>query len=504
MKRIFAILLAAVMLLSLTACSKSKKIENGFEVEGKDAVELGTPDKTLDPQEVYNSLTYTEDMFHGSYRLLGGDEAEDRFAEEMDYIPVQMDDEEIMLSVLPYGFRNGPDTLSHWANRLEGYDCMEVHFMRKYANDYFGLDLVLCAYTVEGNTLTLVPFNSFSVNEETEEITYGFCDVEFTCEFSFAGRNLTLKAGDKSVTITTGLAGFEDTLSIVSGNSCRQPESPALDGIDEIFYYYDEDDNSSNFSVDSLDDEYVGNGRARFEDNGLVTITLPWERGTKTYQLVYIYCGFDGLILTDGETVYRYTADYFDRMKEEVQGNVAEEEIEKLDDLSESKMEELVEKKENLLQEFTEAFEAAGLNVSVNAQSGELALDASILFMSDSAELTDEGKDFLNRFLSVYTQIVFSEKYEGFVSKTVIEGHTALLANSTYESGLPLSTQRADAVKDYCLSGQTGVDTSALTASLEAVGLSNSYPIYDAQGNVDKAASRRVSFKFIIDLTQLG
>ena len=108
----------------------------------------------------------------------------------------------------------------------------------------------------------------------------------------------------------------------------------------------------------------------------------------------------------------------------------------------------------------------------------------------------------MNKFVDAYTSIIFSEKYEGFVSKTVVEGHTAPVSGSTYESGLPLSEERAENVKNYCVSAETGIDTSKLAANLEAVGYSNSRPVIDADGNIDRAASRRVSFRFIINLDQ--
>lgn len=171
-------------------------------------------------------------------------------------------------------------------------------------------------------------------------------------------------------------------------------------------------------------------------------------------------------------------------------------------ELEEEKVEEIVEKKDNLLNDLIAAFKAAGIKVNVDETTGELALDSSVLFGGDSAVLTSEGKTFLNKFVDVYTSIVFSDKYAGFVSKTMIEGHTAPVSGSTYESGLPLSEQRANNVKDYCVSSETGVDTSKLAANLEAIGLSNSKPVYDNSGKVDMAASRRVSFRFIINLEQ--
>ena len=109
---------------------------------------------------------------------------------------------------------------------------------------------------------------------------------------------------------------------------------------------------------------------------------------------------------------------------------------------------------------------------------------------------TADGKAFLDKFVEAYATIVFSDEYAGFVSKTMVEGHAAPVAGDTYESALPFSKKRADNVRAYCLS--LASDLSA--ASLEAIGYSNSRPITDKNGKVDMAASRRVSFRFIINL----
>ena len=45
-------------------------------------------------------------------------------------------------------------------------------------------------------------------------------------------------------------------------------------------------------------------------------------------------------------------------------------------------------------------------------------------------------------------------------------------------------------------------EESGMPMSLEAIGYSNSRPVYDADGNPDMPASRRVSFRFMINLEQ--
>ncbi|MBQ6823664.1 MAG: OmpA family protein [Clostridia bacterium] len=161
---------------------------------------------------------------------------------------------------------------------------------------------------------------------------------------------------------------------------------------------------------------------------------------------------------------------------------------------------EMEQKKSRLLGELTAAFKNAGITVAINEETGEMSMDSSVLFGGDSAVLSAEGKNFLNKFIDVYTRIAFNGEYAGFIAKTMVEGHTAPLAGSTYASGLPLSEERAKVVKDYCLSGETGVNVSSIAKALEDVGYSNSQPVYDGSGNVDLDASRRVSFRFMINI----
>lgn len=166
--------------------------------------------------------------------------------------------------------------------------------------------------------------------------------------------------------------------------------------------------------------------------------------------------------------------------------------------VSGAQLSDVTTKKENLLDDLIAAFEKEGIKVSIDKATGEMALDSSVLFGGDSAVLTADGKTFLNKFIKVYTSIAFSQKYEGFITKTIVEGHTAPVAGSTYASGLQLSEERAENVKAYCLSKDTGIDVSKISKTLEAVGYSNSKPIKNKNGEVDMAASRRVSFRFLV------
>ena len=168
--------------------------------------------------------------------------------------------------------------------------------------------------------------------------------------------------------------------------------------------------------------------------------------------------------------------------------------------VNEAQLKELMDKKDKLLSDLIASFEKEGITVTVNKETGELAMDSSVLFGGDSAELTADGKAFLDKFVKAYTSIAYSEEYDGFISKTFVEGHTAPTADATYASDMQLSVDRATNVKNYCVSTTDGAAVKRFVENLEAVGYSNSQPVYGADGNVDMAASRRVSFRFMLNI----
>lgn len=200
------------------------------------------------------------------------------------------------------------------------------------------------------------------------------------------------------------------------------------------------------------------------------------------------------VVLFDGNKVYYYNESITDR-----EARILESDGADTDSLDDNKLQEIAEKKSDLYDDLKAEFEANGISVNINRATGEIAMDSTVLFGGDSAELTAEGKAFLNKFIKAYTSIIYDEKYDGFISKTMVEGHIAPVSGTTYEGGMPLSEQRAKNVMDYCLSSETGVDTSKLASTMETVGYSQSKPVYDADGNVDIPASRRVSFRFVVN-----
>jgi chemotaxis protein MotB len=213
-------------------------------------------------------------------------------------------------------------------------------------------------------------------------------------------------------------------------------------------------------------------------------------------QFVYFYCWNDGIILSDGQNTYYYNDTYTDRYGNQLSGNLSYEDAQKLENMGTDKLEQIVKTKDELLGELVKAFSDAGISVTINPETGEVTMDAAVLFPVGEYAVSAEGQALMQRFIQVYTGVVFDEKYSGFISKIMVEGHTDSTGN--YDSNLTLSQNRANSVKALCL--EYGKDNAQLAQMLQAVGYSSDRLIFDASGKEDQAASRRVCFRFIINL----
>lgn len=165
-------------------------------------------------------------------------------------------------------------------------------------------------------------------------------------------------------------------------------------------------------------------------------------------------------------------------------------------------LEQMVGVKAQIVQQLSSALRKSGIDVSVDEQTGAIALPSQMLFTTNSATLSDGGRKYLRRFLPVYLDVLLSEDFRTYVAEIIIEGHTD--SNGTYLHNLQLSQERALSVANYVLGDSFMSDTLGLNASAKktllglvtASGRSFSAPVLDANGDEDQNASRRVEIKF--------
>lgn len=134
---------------------------------------------------------------------------------------------------------------------------------------------------------------------------------------------------------------------------------------------------------------------------------------------------------------------------------------------------------------------ANNVAVKVNEETGDVSIQDKILFDEGSAELTPKGKAFLQKFIPVYSQVIFSQPaIENQITRVVIEGHTS--SKGTYEQNLELSLQRSLSVSKYIFSKDLNFKTKPrLSKKILASGRGEieSQPI-------DNSADRKVVFRF--------
>jgi len=130
--------------------------------------------------------------------------------------------------------------------------------------------------------------------------------------------------------------------------------------------------------------------------------------------------------------------------------------------------------------------------VEVDPETGDVSLDDKILFAEGESELKPEGKAFLNKFIPIYSDVIFSdEQFESEIARVVIEGHTS--SKGSDEVNRALSLERALSVANYIFSEQLNFPNEKRFE--EKILISGRGEI-DANQSLDDAKDRKVTFRF--------
>ena len=160
------------------------------------------------------------------------------------------------------------------------------------------------------------------------------------------------------------------------------------------------------------------------------------------------------------------------------------------------RIDKLIGIRTTMIQDLSSSLAAASLKAAVDPNTGDIKLDSAVFFETGRADIREEGKELLDRFVPVYLDVLLREEYADYLGEIIIEGHTD--SSGSYESNLKLSQNRALQVALYCLKipGLTSAQKQQLQKILTAKGRSYADLIYDENGMEDAEASRRVEFKF--------
>lgn len=361
---------------------------------------------------------------------------------------------------------------------------------------------IWCAYKIENGKLA---FYSFSVDDQYH-VTLDNAPL-VTYDFLMDGSKLALMTnGVQRDYVASGYKPDDPSLHF-SGYALNDQNCYGdIDGFS--FYQYGADDEPSVYVNLSNGDSPV-DAVITF-DSKTGEFTLSWTERWTTYNgytireedvfsvsgkivpcTTYPSDGHGGMFLfIDGK---RYDYLMSNAAYEELQySNILGEGV-NVEDLTTSDLDNINATKNSILEDLSAAFEAAGIDAEIDPNSGKVTLESSFLFATNSAELSAEGQAYLNGVLDVYSAVVMSDAYSGYIAGIVIEGHTDIAGS--YSSNLILSEQRAASVANHCLDRNP-----TLASVIQTKGCSYDYPIYNDDGSVNMDKSRRVTFRFILEV----
>ncbi len=177
---------------------------------------------------------------------------------------------------------------------------------------------------------------------------------------------------------------------------------------------------------------------------------------------------------------------------------------------SQAKLQEQTIKSE-VAKDLAKTLKEKNIDAQIDLTTGNVKLSDVQLFELGSWELSDAGKQFLNKFIPIYLNAVFeNDKIADKVENIVIQGHTdsQLFAgggdkNIQFVKNMELSTKRANEVAKYIFYTPYNKSYSdKLHKILLVEGKSFSEPVL-VNGKEDYAKSRRVELELNVKSSNL-
>lgn len=142
-----------------------------------------------------------------------------------------------------------------------------------------------------------------------------------------------------------------------------------------------------------------------------------------------------------------------------------------------------------IIQALQKQFNENGINAKVNPETGDITLLDSILFDVNKSELSNEGIDFLQRFIPVYGKELFKDQtISDEITRIIIEGHTS--SEGTNEYNMSLSLRRANSVFDF-ISRHEFAERDVLVQKIQVSGRG----FLDATPTESLSSDRKVIFR---------
>ncbi len=512
MKKVVAILLVCTMIFALCACGGGKNSVGSDKVSSTakkeietvefltDGIKVGKDPTPIDISDIYDTVTYIPQMFYGKHE---SDSYGSVYLVKAGVDFVHPEDGEMLIDYLPMGIVAGPTTLYDDIGFCDDYYIAKLI----YASSTYGTEFY-AAYDIQGEKITFTVVESYTFDPITLDVEVELTETKFQYNFSFDGDTIILSDGEHTVELKDKASMLFGLEGYIADDS---PDMPPDDmrailcttmkfGSSAAVQIGNKAEESKKLTVGRQKHERAS---AIYSTDGLFKLAREDKDTGKveTTEYLMFLCGSDGFVLCDGVKTYCYTKSYKQIAIEELSANLEPEHIAVLKQTSEYQLCDIVETRNQLFEELETELGKQGVKATVNRKNGEIALDSTVLFATGESILSDEGKAFLGKFVTAYSNVVLKEDYKDFLSKVMIEGHTD--STGTDEVNKPLSKARADAVLEYCTSAESGLTAAQIGTIknlLGTFGYAAERPVLKADGTEDADASRRVGFRFIINV----
>lgn len=395
------------------------------------------------------------------------------------------------IACMLFGDEITPQVHNFYEQNIQGKrDTAELIFVDELKNE----ETLFGYYQINGSTMD---FAYLDLDDDGQLI---LCPLAY--EVAFSGKNLNITKNGVTRIMEPYRGTFASSKNVFQVNGYANSEADAYEDISSLFISKHDSDELTFVSVYFTDGWRAEGTAVELRENNI--ITLSWKQecklgasgekrvGEGNLTFSFLDCGELGLIVhADGK-------DYFYQKTEtEYYANLVGDSV--IDaELDEDTLEKMGMTQMEILKAMQDAFEAEGFimgeDVNINEKTGKITLNNGILFDVDSAELSEEGKKYLDQLFSVLNKVLIEDGYEEFLDEIIVEGHTD--STGDYETNQELSEERAMAVDDYCYENELYFHVANY---LDPVGRSCDELIYDENGNEDRDASRRVVFKITLD-----
>ena len=128
-------------------------------------------------------------------------------------------------------------------------------------------------------------------------------------------------------------------------------------------------------------------------------------------------------------------------------------------------------------------------------ENGNIILNNTLLFESNSSTIGADGKALVNELSQVFENILNDEDIRTYIDAIQIEGHTDSVNTAVYNRGL--STDRANSVVNYMFQTNTDLETK-YGSYFVASGYSEYRPLVIGDDSESRAQNRRIEISIIL------